>query len=219
MELEQIRAYLDSPDAQQRMRAIIELRNYSPNIVVPLLKQRMYDQELLIRSFVAMGFGKKRNQEAFEALLNLIEYDRDYNIIAEAANSLAQYGDRSLPYLVNLFQYNPHWLVRQSILAAVADLNQPETLLHLSSLGLKGDELVVKLASIANLAKLATTDYAEEALAILLTLVDNPEVQIRVEVAKALANFSNFSFAKTALAQLRQDSDYRVIGATLENLL
>lgn len=219
MELEQIRAYLDSPDAQQRMRAIVELRNYNPTIVVPLLKQRMYDQELLIRSFVAIGFGKKRNEEAFEALLNLIEYDRDYNIIAEAANSLAQYGDRALPYLVNLFQYNHHWLIRQSILAAIADMNQPDILLKLSSWGLQGNDLVVKLGSISNLGKLATTNYADQALTILLTLVDDSEVQIRIEVAKTLDNFKDFVEAQTALTQFRQDSDYRVIGATLESLL
>lgn len=218
MELEQIRAYLDSPNAQERMKAIVELRNYNPEIVVPLLKQRMYDQELLIRSFVAIGLGKKRNQEAFEALLNLIEYDRDYNIIAEAANSLAKYGDRALPYLVNLFQYNSHWLIRQSILAAIADMNHPDKLLQLSIWGLQGNDLAVKLGSIANLAKLATSNQAGEAVAILVSLIEDSTVEIRIEVAKALQHFDLIE-AKTALARLRQDSDYRVVGATLEGLL
>jgi len=218
MELEQIRNYLDSPDVQQRMRAIVELRNYSTAVVVPLLKQKMYDQELLIRSFVAMGLGKKRNQEAFEALLNLIEYDRDYNIIAEAANSLAKYGDRALPYLVNLFRYNSHWLVRQSILAAIADMNDPETIFQLSVWGLQDNELVIKLSSIANLAKLAETNLAEEALALLISLVEAPHPEIRIEVAKAL-NCFNLPEARMCLVKLRQDSDYRVIGATLESLL
>jgi hypothetical protein len=218
MELEQIRAYLDSPNAQERMKAIVELRNYNPGIVVPLLKQRMYDQELIIRSFVAIGLGKKRNQEGFDALLNLIEYDRDYNIIAEAANSLAKYGDRSLPYLVNLFQYNSHWLIRQSILAAIADMNHPDKLLQLSIWGLQGDDLAVKLGSIANLAKLATSNQAGEAVAILLSLVEDSTVEIRIEVAKALDDFDLIE-AKNALARLRQDSDYRVVAATLEGLL
>jgi HEAT repeat protein len=218
MELEQIRAYLDSPNAQERMKAIVELRNYNPGIVVPLLKRRMYDQELLIRSFVAIGLGKKRNQEAFEALLNLIEYDRDYNIIAEAANSLAKYGDRALPYLVNLFQYNSHWLIRQSILAAIADMNHPDKLLQLSIWGLQGDDLAVKLGSIANLAKLATSNQAGEAVAILVSLIEDSIVEIRIEVAKALQHFDLIE-AKTALAKLRQDSDYRVVAATLEGLL
>ena len=84
MELEQIRAYLDSPNAQERMKAIVELRNYNPGIVVPLLKQRMYDQELIIRSFVAIGLGKKRNQEGFDALLNLIEYKNKLFILKES---------------------------------------------------------------------------------------------------------------------------------------
>jgi hypothetical protein len=55
MELAQIKAYLDSPNPQNRLKAIVELRNHNPSVVVPFLKQRMYDQEFVIRSFVVMG--------------------------------------------------------------------------------------------------------------------------------------------------------------------
>ncbi len=73
MELHQIETYLDSPNPQNRMKAITELRHYEPVLVVPLLKRRMYDQEFVIRSFVAMGLGDQQTDEAFELLVNLIE--------------------------------------------------------------------------------------------------------------------------------------------------
>ena len=100
MELHQIETYIDSPNPQNRMKAITELRNYEPNLVVPLLKRRMYDQEFVVRSFVAMGLGYKQTEEGFGLLLDLIEYDRDYNVKAEAANF-----STSMP--MNCFEESP----------------------------------------------------------------------------------------------------------------
>lgn len=218
MELNQIKAYLDSPEPQNRMKAIVELRHYIPEVVVPLLKQRMYDKEFIVRSFVAMGLGYKQTDEGFDALLHLIIYDNDANVRAEAANSLAKYGDRSIPYLRELFERESHWLIRQSILAAMTEMDRPDLLLQMCRWGLEGDDLVVKLASIANLGELAKTPQAWEALEILLDLANNNAGEIRSQVATALRNFDD-PRAKTALVQLRQDSDYRVIAATLEALL
>ncbi|MDJ0706746.1 MAG: HEAT repeat domain-containing protein, partial [Leptolyngbyaceae cyanobacterium MO_188.B28] len=92
MDLPQIEALLDSPNPQSRMKAIVELRHYEPAVVVPLLKRRMYDKQFMLRSFVAMGLGYKRNDEAYEALLEIVANETDHNVIAEAANSLAKFG-------------------------------------------------------------------------------------------------------------------------------
>ena len=104
MDFQQIESYLESPNPQTRMKALVELRNHDAELVVPLLKQRMYDKEFVVRSFVAMGLGNKQTEEGFEALLALIEYDRDPNVVAEAANSLAKFGDRAFSYLTELFE-------------------------------------------------------------------------------------------------------------------
>ena len=218
MELHQIETYLDSPNPQNRMKAITELRHYEPGLVVPLLKRRIYDQEFIIRSFVAIGLGNKQTDEAFELLVNLIEHDRDYNVRAEAANSLAKYGDRAIPHLVQLFERDTHWLVRQSILAALEGTECPEVFLKLCRLGIKGNDPVVKQAAIANLRQLQGTPKAEEALEILLYLATDEAIEIRAQVARVLIYFDE-PRAKAALAQLRHDSDYRVVGATLEGLV
>ncbi len=218
MELHQIETYLESPNPQERMKAITELRHYSPPLVVPLLKRRMYDREFMIRSFVALGLGFKRTDEAFELLVNIIENDKDYNVRAEAANSLAKYGEQSIPHLVKLFQQDSHWLVRQSIFAAIDLTEHPEILLDLSILGLEGEDPVVKLTAIASLGQLAGTAQASSALELLLEAANSEKAVIRAEVARALKDFAE-PRAEAALMKLRQDSDYRVVGATLETLV
>ncbi|MDJ0534032.1 MAG: HEAT repeat domain-containing protein [Xenococcaceae cyanobacterium MO_207.B15] len=217
MELHQIKTFLDSPNPQNRMKAITELRHHEPSLVVPLLKQRMHDQEFIIRSFVAMGLGYKQTEEGFELLLDLIENDRDYNVRAEAANSLSKYGKQAIPHLVKLFEQDSHWLVRQSIFAAIELTNYPEILLKLSALGIEGNDPVVKLTAIANLGQLAKTSYQASALEVLLTAVKSNQSIIRVRVARVLKHFDDPK-AQTALLELREDSDYRVVAATLEGL-
>ena len=218
MELHQIEAYIDSPNPQSRMKAITELRNYEPSLVVPLLKRRMHDQEFIIRSLVAIGFGYKQSEEAFDLLLDLIEHDRDYNVRAEAANSLTKYGEKGIPHIVKLFREDSNWLVRQSILAALGEMNYSETLLKLCILGLKGDDPVVQQSAISNLGQLANTPYADSALEIILEVANSKKVTVRVQVASALRNFED-PRVESALVKLRNDSDYRVVAATLEGLI
>ena len=53
---------------------------------------------------------------------------------------------------------------------------------------------------------------------VLLSLATAEAVEIRAQVARVLGYFEQPE-AKAALAKLRHDGDYRVIGATLEALL
>ena len=218
MELHQIEAYIDSPNPQERMKAITELRHYTPSVAVPLLRRRMWDRELIVRSFVAMGLANKQTDEAFEALVNLIEYDSDPNVRAEAANSLAKYGERAFAHLLQLFERDDHWLVRQSILAAMSETDCPEILLQLCRWGIIGDDPITEQVAIAHLGLLQGTPQAEDALSLLLSLATAEAVEIRAQVARVLGYFEQPE-AKAALAKLRHDGDYRVVGATLEALL
>ncbi|MEM9152843.1 MAG: HEAT repeat domain-containing protein [Cyanobacteria bacterium P01_F01_bin.3] len=218
MKLEEIKDCIDSSDPQDRMRAITELRHYEPELAVPLLKKRVQDQELIIRSFAIMGLGVKRTDEAFELLLNIIQQDDDPNIRAEAANSLGSYGARAIPHLVELFRNESHWLVRQSIYAVINLSQHPDLLLELAIIGLQSNDLVVKQVSVSNLAQLADTPEAAKALELLLPAAKSKQTEVRIQAARALAQFDN-SQARAALEELRDDADHRVIGATLEKLL
>lgn len=217
MELHQIEACLASPDPQNRMKAMVELRNHAPEVVVPLLKQRIHDQEFIVRSFVAIGLGNKQTEEGFEALLSLIQTEPDANVVAEAANSLEKFGERAIPHLIQLFKHNAHWLVRQSIFAALEGA-QPEVLLQLCRWGWEGEDLVVKCNAIATLGQLRGTPQESAALTILLEAAIADADLVRVQVARTLKGFED-PRAKAALAKLRQDPNLRVVGATLESLL
>ena len=218
MELPEIKSFLEDPNPQSRMKAIVELRKYEPSIVVPLLKQRMYDKEFVVRSFVATGLGYKRTEEGYQSLLDMIENDQDPNVKAEAANSLSKYGDKAIPHLIQLFKKESHWLIRQSIFAVINELDSPELLWELSRCGLEGDDIVVILTSISNLGRLKNTIYEEEAVKLLFDLSTDEIVIIRVRVAKILALFDHPQ-AKAALADLRHDSNHRVVAATLESMV
>lgn len=218
MDIEQIKAALDNSDPQQRMKGIRELRHYEADIAAPLLLNHVKDQEFLIRSFVAMGLGRKRSDNAFEALLAMIYHDQDPNVRAEAANSLSFYGDISVAHLRQMYESDSHWLVRRSIIAVMVDLNSPQELLEICEIGLSGDDHSVIEACLSALGLLAATEQQSTALQLLLPLVADQSWRIRLQVAKSLGNFDDLD-AISALNKLKLDQDHRVVGAVLESMI
>ena len=218
MELKDIELLLDDPNPQFRMKAIVELRNYPPEIVVPLLKRRMHDKEFMIRSFVAIGLGRKLTHEGFTLLLDMIKHEQDSNVIAEAANSLVEFGPDAIPYIVQLFEQTSHWLVKLSILAAVNGADYPDVFVNLCRLGYEDDDLSVKRAALSHLEQLRGTAQAPEALNILLQAAVDANMEARAQAARTLSHFDDPQ-AAAALVELQHDADYRVVGASLERLL
>ena len=218
MDISEIKASLDSRDSQDRLRALTALREYEPDVVVPLLKAKLRDPEFLVRSFVAMGLGRKQRADAFEALIDMLETDRDHNVRAEAANSLSLYGEAAIPHLVEAFLANDHWLIRRSIIAALMELSDPEALFKVCLVALNDQDLTVQESSIDCLGFLANSSKSAEALQQLLLRVNADWWRVRLHVAKSLKPF-NAPEAKAALQQLRQDEDHRVVGAAMEALL
>ncbi len=218
MDIEQIKVALDNSDPQQRMKGIRELRHYEADIAAPLLLDHINDQEFLVRSFVAMGLGRKRSDNAFEALLAMIHHDQDPNVRAEAANSLSFYGDISVAHLRQMYESDPHWLVRRSIIAVMVDLNSPQELLEICEIGLSGDDQAVIESCLSALGLLAATEQQPAALQLLLPLVPDQSWRIRLQVAKSLGNFDHPD-AIAALNKLKLDQDHRVVGAVLESMI
>jgi HEAT repeat protein len=219
MDLEEIRAGIESADPQVRMRALTALRLYPADVAVPFLIAKLSDREPLIQTFAIIGLGQKRNSEAFAALVEVIHTNlQDPNLLAEAANSLALYGEPALPYLMRLFSNNEHWLIRLSILPALLELDCPAELFELSWLALQDQDETVQESAIEHLAQFAGSPVQEIALDALLPLLDETSWRIRRQLALALRQFKN-ERAVNALKQLKLDSDYRVVGAVLEGSL
>ncbi|MGB3238726.1 MAG: HEAT repeat domain-containing protein [Geitlerinemataceae cyanobacterium] len=218
MDLHQIEVYLNSNDSQDRLKGLTELRQYDAETAIPLLLKTRNDPEFIVRSFVAMGLGKKRSDEAFECLLEMLTADRDYNVRAEAANSIALYGERSIPSLLAAFEQDEQWLVRRSILAAIAEMSAPEALYQICQIGLLDEDLTVRDAAIESFALLAGSSREAHALEALLPFVNADGWRTRYSVARALKPF-NAPSAKSALSYLTKDTDHRVVGAALESLV
>jgi HEAT repeat protein len=218
MELRQIETDLQNSDFQYRLRAIAALKNYPSEIAVPLLNRHVQDPEFLVRSFVARELGRQQTSESFAALLQIIKLDNTPNVRAEAANSLSLFGRVAASHLVQTFFIDNHWLVRRSILPALAELDCPEELLEVCVKALEGEDLNVQEEAVDALVTLKGSRQHDAALAHILAMKDAASEGTRIRVAYALKQFSEAS-AKAGLAQLRQDVHHRVVGATMEDLI
>jgi HEAT repeat protein len=218
MDIHEIKTALNNSDFQYRLKAIAALKDYTPEIAVPLLTSKLRDSEFLVRSFVAMGLGKQQTADSFAALLELMKFDNTPNVRAEAASSLSLFGRVAASHLVFTFFRDDHWLVRRSILAVLLDLECPEELFEVCTEALAAEDSSVQADAIDALGTFALTSLEEPALSELLALVGSESKQIRIHVVHALKRFDHPQ-AKEALRLLRQDQDHQVVAAALENLL
>lgn len=218
MDIQEIETSLNNPDFQYRLKAIAALKDYTPEVAVPLLTSKLHDGEFLVRTFVARELGKQQTAESFAALLEMIKFDNTPNVRAEAANSLSLFGKVAASHLVLAFCQDDHWLVRRSILPALVELECPTELLEVCIEALAGEDAGVQETAVDALATLAGTNHHDAALSRLLELVNSDSEQIRLHVARALKHFDSPE-AKAALTQLRQDRDHQVVAAALEDLL
>ena len=218
MKLEQIESAIVSLDPSDRLKAIAALRQYEADTAVPLLRHCICDREFIVRSFAANGLGIAKNHEAFESLVELVETESDDNVRAEAANALANYGSMAIPILMSLFRSADHWLVRQSILAAISEIGNSFDLLNFCQYALTDGDDFIQEAALGYLSLLAKTDLADKALAIILPFCTSEKVPLRVQVARTLGLF-DFPEATAARIELRHDTNHYVVAATLEKSL
>ena len=182
-----------SGDPVRAMPALTQLRFVSDGEAVPLLVLGTEQKPFLVRSLSCSGLGYKRTEQGWEVLSRLLVNDEDPNVRAEAANALASYGvDRAWPLLQHAFAADDAWLVRCSILSALAE--QPE----------------INLSWLMELATMAITDadgtVRVSGAEILGRLVRDGAGQAVGDQARAL------------LQPLQQDRDHRVVAAALNGL-
>jgi HEAT repeat protein len=218
MEIHQIQAELKNPDFHNRLKAIAALNDYESEVAVPLLTSKLHDSEFLVHSFVARGLGNQQSADSFAALMQIMKFDDTPNVRAEAANSLSLFGRVAVSHLVLAFYQDDHWLVKRSILAAIAEMDCPEELFDICVQGLKDEDFTVQESSVDGLGLLANSSQHSAALSQILTLVNDESWRMRVRVSYALKRFDEPE-SKATLNQLRQDEDHRVVGAALEDLL
>ena len=186
-----------SGDPSRAMPALASLRQLPAPEAIPLLLIGLQQTAFAIRSLCCAGLGYKRSEQGRQALVKVLLEDPDANVRAEAANALAYYGVvEAWPLLRQTFADDDHWLVRCSILAALAEdpTMQPAWLLDLAELALADRDGTVRVGG-------------AELLGRLLGLPPVPPS------AAAVANL-----ARERLRSLTKDPDHLVVAAALNGL-
>lgn len=192
-DLEQLRAAIASGDPARAMPALANLREVPAEQAIPLLLLGLEQDTFMIRSLSCAGLGVKQSEAGWEALLQALEHDDDANVRAEAANALASYSvERAWPELLAAFRRDSQWLLRCSVLSALAEQPEipPAWLLELASLAIGDDDGTVRVGGAEILGRLVH-DWPESGEA---------------QQARAL------------LQRLQADPDHRVVAAALDGL-
>jgi hypothetical protein len=190
--LEALRAAILSGDPARAMPSLAALRDVPPEDAIPLLLLGLEQSTFIVRSLACAGLGVKRSEAGWAALERVLREDPDANVRAEAANALASYGvDPAWPLLRAAFVADDQWLVRCSILSALAEQQEmsPGRLLDLARLALADADGTVRVGGAEILGRLVAQADGEEA-----------------------------EQARDLLASLQGDPDHRVVAAALNGL-
>ena len=192
-DLNALREAIGSGDPLRAMPALTQLRFCSDEEAVPLLVLGSEQEAFLVRSLSCSGLGYKRTEQGWDVLERLLRTDGDANVRAEAANALASYGvARAWPLLKAAFDADNAWLVRCSILSALAE--QPE----------------IDFTCLLELATAAITDGDGT------VRVSGAEILGRI--VREGSDQPIGEQARTLLLPLQQDPDHRVVAAALNGL-
>lgn len=206
---------LRSTALNQRKAALDELAECASEIAVPILQTLAQDPDFMLRRLAVMGLGNHRTPASLAALQQMVQQEKDANVLAEAANSLFEFGDEAVALLEELFDHNSDWLLRQTIVALLMEADRPEVLLRVARSAIRGNDVSVHETGILALNVILKTPLQSEALATLSQLAEATDWRTRWRTATALTGCETPE-AKALLAKLQQDEHYRVVAAALE---
>jgi hypothetical protein len=185
-DLEALREAILCGDPSRAMPALVGLREVPVEQAVPLLLLGLEQSMFMVRSLSCAGLGVKQNEVGWQALVAAMQGDEDANVRAEAANSLVSHSlERAWPLLRDVFAADQQWLVRCSILSALAEQSaiDPAWLLELASMAITDADGTVRVGGTEILARLVQEQGAAEARVLLQQLQADPDHRV---VAAAL---------------------------------
>lgn len=194
MNFDALREAIASDNPGRARPALASLVEATPEQAEPLLLLGLQQSDMLLRQLSCSGLGHKPTPAGWEPLVHTLRHDPEVAVRAEAANALVSHGLQcAWPLLLEAFQREHEWLLRCSVLSAVAE--HPEIaanqLLEIGRLAVADADGTVRVGGTEVLGRLAREGAPEAS-----------------EVAEARA----------LLAQLQHDSDHRVVGAALNGL-
>ncbi|MEM1254671.1 MAG: HEAT repeat domain-containing protein [Cyanobacteria bacterium P01_H01_bin.21] len=215
-EISKLENDLRSSALNVRISALNTLAKQPSPVALPILQRLSKDSSFLLRRLSVMGFGNHApDQDALNSLRELIKTETDANVLAEAANSLYEFGDVSIPLLVQLFETNDNWLLRQTVLAILQESNHPDVLLEVSLKALDDPTQTVKETAILSLRQVLMSPLQAQALKALTELTKSNIWRDRWRAATALTGCEHPQ-AKQLLIQLQKDENHYVVAAALD---
>ena len=213
--LEQLKLNLRNNNIYQRKLALDELATIPSETALPILQELFESPDFALRRIAVMGLGNHPTEESFELLTKVLATEQDANVLAEAANSLFEFGDRAVKPLQQLFISSDNWLIRQTIISILVDSNNPDVLFQIANLAIADPDQTTKETGILALSRLLGTDLKQQALQAFKTLSEAQYWRTRWRAAIALTA-SQDSQARELLSKLQKDDHYRVVAAALE---
>ncbi|MBD2414465.1 hypothetical protein FACHB389_08340 [Nostoc calcicola FACHB-389] len=213
--IEQIELNLRAKALNQRKAALDELAEFPSEVAVPILQKLANEKDVALCRLAVMGLGNHRTEASFLALQEILEHNQDPNVLSEAANSLFEFGDVTIPLLQELFMQSDNWLVRQTVISLLMETKEDEILLAVAVESLKDETQSVKEAGIVALGQLLKSSLKNQALALLTELAQDSYWRNRWQTAIALSGTQDPQ-AKLLIAKLQQDENFRVVAAALE---
>ncbi|MBM5814066.1 MAG: HEAT repeat domain-containing protein [Cyanobacteria bacterium M_DeepCast_100m_m1_067] len=196
-DLSALRDAIVSGDPSRAMPALVGLREVPVEQAVPLLLLGLEQSIFMVRSLSCAGLGVKQSEVGWQALVNAVQHDEDANVRAEAANSLVSHSlERAWPLLREVFAADQQWLVRCSILSALAEQPtiDPAWLLELAAMAITDADGTVRVGGAEILGRLVRDHDRDR------------------------GDGNGDGEARALLLQLQGDSDHRVVAAALNGL-
>ena len=195
MDFDALREAIASDNPGRARPALASLVDATPEQAEPLLLLGLQQQsDMLLRQLSCSGLGHKPTPAGWEPLVHALQHDPEVAVRAEAANALVSHGfERAWPLLLEAFEREQEWLLRCSVLSAVAEHPevQPEQLLRLAQLAIADADGTVRVGGAEILGRL---------------------------VREADAASTAAEQARAELRRLQQDTDHRVVAAALNGL-
>jgi HEAT repeat protein len=201
-DIDALREAIASGDPARAMPALAGLREVAEDRAIPLLLLGLEQTTFMVRSLACAGLGVKRSESGRQALERSLREDADANVRAEAANALVSHGvERAWPLLRATFEVDHHWLVRCSILSALAEHPQmaPERLLDLAELALQDGDGTVRVGGAEILGRLVREGAGETS-------------------PGSSGPLEPWERARILLGELQADPDHRVVAVALDGL-
>ena len=164
MNVDELREAIASDNPGRARPALASLVNASPEDAEPLLLLGLEQDDMILRQLSCSGLGHKPTPAGWEPLVQTLKHDSEVAVRAEAANALVSQGlERAWPLLLDAFVSEDEWLIRCSILSAVAEHPEiaPEQLLQLARLAVAEADGTVRVGGTEILARLVREGSSE----------------------------------------------------------